>query len=234
MADNNSGVNVYGPSTVVLFNGGVKSSVLVDLALQNSKQVYGLFIRPKSGDLQQANAADEVTKFHEGSHQKFSLCTIQMDYLRFRGFEIQTKNRGGPINHDFGFYHQAVLSAVTVAWHMKAERVTIGLNTLENMPPSTLNALYNLALNMSEDKIKLEFPLVNKSLNDIIDMAISLHTPIHATWSCYNNGEIRCNNCYGCITYKDAMEDSVYLRRGLVPPHRHNAVCGGPPVFEGL
>jgi 7-cyano-7-deazaguanine synthase len=50
-----------------------------------------------------------------------------------------------------------------------------------------------------KNRLKLEFPLVDKTKREIIKMGDRLGVPFELTWSCYKGGRRPCNRCDSCI-----------------------------------
>ena len=50
-----------------------------------------------------------------------------------------------------------------------------------------------------ENKLKLEFPLINKTKRRIIALGLSLKVPFGLTWSCYKGADLPCMRCDSCI-----------------------------------
>jgi len=50
-----------------------------------------------------------------------------------------------------------------------------------------------------ETSIKIMTPLINLYKKDIIKMGVELKSPLHLTWSCYENGNEPCLKCDSCI-----------------------------------
>lgn len=66
----------------------------------------------------------------------------------------------------------------------------------------------------TEDRLKLEFPLIGKTKSRIIALGASLAVPFQLTWSCYNGRERPCGTCDSCILrakgFREAgMEDAL-------------------------
>lgn len=60
----------------------------------------------------------------------------------------------------------------------------------------------------SEGRLKLEFPLIDKSKKDIIRLGASLGVPFRYTRSCYTGGERPCMTCDSCILRAKGFEDA--------------------------
>ena len=65
-----------------------------------------------------------------------------------------------------------------------------------------------------EGKLKLEFPLIDKTKKDIIKLGDALGVPFQLTWSCYRGSRMPCMKCDSCILrakgFKEAgVEDTL-------------------------
>lgn len=72
-----------------------------------------------------------------------------------------------------------------------------------------------------EGRLKLEFPLIEKSKAGIIKTGESLGVPFELTWSCYSGGTKPCSRCDSCILrakgFKDAGINDPLMVRKEVP-----------------
>ena len=50
-----------------------------------------------------------------------------------------------------------------------------------------------------EGRLKLEFPLIDKTKSEIVELGHSLGVPFEHTWSCYKGGKKPCGRCDSCI-----------------------------------
>lgn len=50
-----------------------------------------------------------------------------------------------------------------------------------------------------ENRLRLNFPLIDKSKKDIISLGAGLNVPFRHTWSCYKGGPKPCGECDSCI-----------------------------------
>ena len=78
-----------------------------------------------------------------------------------------------------------------------------------------------------EGRLKLEFPLIEKSKAEIIKTGSSLGVPFGLTWSCYRGGKKPCMRCDSCV-----LRASGFKEAALSDPLETNA--GGPtaPITE--
>lgn len=71
-----------------------------------------------------------------------------------------------------------------------------------------------------EERLKLEFPLIDKSKNEIILLGAALAVPFHLTWSCYEGAARPCGTCDSCI-----LRDKGFREAGMDDPILNEEVC---------
>jgi len=71
-----------------------------------------------------------------------------------------------------------------------------------------------------EGKLKLEFPLIDKSKNGIISLGESLAVPFHMTWSCYSGEARPCEACDSCV-----LRAKGFREAGMKDPLLNEEVC---------
>jgi 7-cyano-7-deazaguanine synthase len=59
-----------------------------------------------------------------------------------------------------------------------------------------------------EDKLNLEFPLINKDKRGIIKTGERLGVPLELTWSCYSGTKSPCGRCDSCILRAKGFKES--------------------------
>jgi 7-cyano-7-deazaguanine synthase len=60
---------------------------------------------------------------------------------------------------------------------------------------------------------QIVLPLARKNRKEILRLAIRQRTPIEHTWSCHNDGDVQCGQCYAC---KQRLE--AFGSLGLIDP----------------
>jgi 7-cyano-7-deazaguanine synthase len=53
---------------------------------------------------------------------------------------------------------------------------------------------------------KILLPLADMDRKKIINLALELDVPLQITWSCHNNGDSQCGECYSCLQRLDAFK----------------------------
>ena len=62
-------------------------------------------------------------------------------------------------------------------------------------------------------KLGLEFPIINKTKDEIISLGLKLKVPFEFTWSCYKGGDYPCGMCDSCI-----LRAKGFKSAGLIDP----------------
>ena len=62
-------------------------------------------------------------------------------------------------------------------------------------------------------QIKIATPLITLTKKEIVEKGISLHAPLHLTWSCYKNEHTPCGKCDSC-----ALRSRGFLQAGISDP----------------
>lgn len=66
-------------------------------------------------------------------------------------------------------------------------------------------------------KVEIKMPLGNLMKKEIVQFGIDNNSPIHLSWSCYNNKNYHCGNCGPCYMRKEAfkrsnnIDETIYL-----------------------
>ena len=64
-----------------------------------------------------------------------------------------------------------------------------------------------LAESLSTRVIETVNPLINYNKTEVLKLAIALKVPLRLTWSCYEDSEIPCGKCRGCISRQAAFNE---------------------------
>jgi 7-cyano-7-deazaguanine synthase len=53
--------------------------------------------------------------------------------------------------------------------------------------------------------LRIVTPLAKLDKAGILRLALRLHVPLEATWSCYERGDQHCGHCHACLTRLEAF-----------------------------
>ncbi len=219
---------------VVLFSGGLKSTVLLDVAGLNCKQISALMLRSKYNDDEQAKAANAVVKHHYQQKHAIALCMLEANNLKFEGIGTLDYWRGGDLKDRFGFYYEAIVQATIVAFHMKCSVIYLGINDIDQSGIEQTTALHNIVRTMSNDTITLIMPFFGQTDEHIVTTAQAFKSPYGQSRSCELNNEVVCGKCSGCMRRIDALVVNQARRNKLKTREPFIPEYTAPQQYEGL
>jgi 7-cyano-7-deazaguanine synthase len=193
---------------LVMLSGGIDSSTCLYWAKKKFSDVlaitfnyYGRLENEKKATVQLARRAavtnllqvnvpfiKEYSDFYNGKHLKdnsdlrlssyiparniifYSICAHYAEFLDIKWII------GGHNSQDAGFFKDATKGYIKkINSLLKYGRPVIGRNT-----PTIL------------------LPLVDMDRQKVISLALKIDVPLELTWSCHNEGETHCGQCYSC------------------------------------
>lgn len=221
-------------NAIVLFSGGLKSTVLLDLAVLESDHVNALMLRSKYDDREQAAAANSVIKYHEQQKHNILFCMVEANYLKFEGIGTLDYWRGGDLKDRFGFYYEAVVQATVVAFHMQCKAVYLGINDVDQPGIEHIRILAKLVDTMSNGTITLLVPFLGQSEEHIVTIGQTFKSPYGHSRSCELNADVVCGKCSGCMRRIDALTENQVRRNKLRQPLPFVPAYVKPQIYEGL
>ncbi len=57
-------------------------------------------------------------------------------------------------------------------------------------------------------RIEVETPLISMSKSEIVKRGVSLHAPLHLSWSCYKSSDNACGQCHSCFLRLNAFREA--------------------------
>jgi 7-cyano-7-deazaguanine synthase len=72
-----------------------------------------------------------------------------------------------------------------------------------------MNELVKVGTRSGRENSQLQFvnPLINYSKSEVLRLAFKLKVPLELTWSCYEDRQVPCGKCRGCLTRRKAFEE---------------------------
>lgn len=103
-------------------------------------------------------------------------------------------------------FRNAHLLAIAVSWceAVGATNIVIGAVHEDSSGYPDCRPEYYAAFNellrvgTVDGVLRVHTPLIHMRKSEIIRMGMSLHAPLHLTWSCYRNTDVACGNCDSC------------------------------------
>ncbi len=220
---------------LVLFSGGVDSSVCLGLAVKKygADQVLALSIYYGQKHQKELEASEKIAnhygvkriKLDLGEIFKNSQCTLLQgasEDIPHEDYAAQLKKtNGGPVNTYVPYRNGLFLSsAASIALSYGCTEIYYGAHCDDaagNAYPDT-SVAFNQAISDaiyigSGNELKIVAPFIDKPKAKIVATGIEIGVPFELTWSCYEGHEKACGICGTCRDRKRAFE-----LNGLVDP----------------
>lgn len=200
---------------VVLFSGGLDSTVILALALQKKRQCLALSFDYGQRHTEELKAAKKITKFYQVPHKIIKLDGIFGDSSLLKNEINQTpKNRtpeeikkaGTPSTYVPARNTIFLSLALAQAEMFSADEIYLGPNALDTVYPDcsqnfidAYQNLINVATKQSLDgkPPKLIAPLIQMNKQEIIKLGQQLEAPLELSFSCYDP-TLRGTPCLHC------------------------------------
>lgn len=220
---------------LVLFSGGLDSSVCLGLAVQKhgADQVLALSIYYGQKHKKEMEASERVAEFYGvkritldlGEIFKDSKCTLlegSEEEIPHEEYAKQLEERdGAPVNTYVPYRNGLFLSsAAAIALSHGCEEIYYGAHADDaagNAYPDTSTA-FNKAISDaiyigSGNALKIVAPFIDKTKAEVVAEGVKINVPFALTWSCYEGHEKACGLCGTCRDRKRTFEEN-----GLVDP----------------
>jgi 7-cyano-7-deazaguanine synthase len=105
-------------------------------------------------------------------------------------------------------FRNAHLLAIAASWAevIGARKIFIGAVEEDSSGYPDCREIFYQAFNKAietgtkpETKIEIITPVIHLTKPDIVKKGLSLRSPLHLTWSCYQNSERACGRCESCL-----------------------------------
>lgn len=220
---------------IVLFSGGLDSSVCLALAVEKygAENVLALSIYYGQKHAKEMEASEKVAAYYGvkrisldmGAIFANSSCTLlagAKEEIPHTDYADQIKEtKGSPVSTYVPYRNGLFLSAAaSIALSYGCEVIYYGAHADDaagNAYPDT-SAAFNKAISEaiylgSGNALKIEAPFINKGKHAVVAEGARLHVPFELTWSCYEGHEKACGVCGTC---RDRLK--AFAENGLVDP----------------
>lgn len=211
---------------VVLMSGGLDSSTVAAIALQDGYEVIGISFRYGQRHQKELVIAKKIAQILGISeHYIIDINLAQWGGSSLTDLSLKLPQDGIKANEIPSTYVPGrntvfIAIALSLAEAKNAEAIYLGINAVDysgypDCRPEYLQAYQNLAnlsskVGIEGKTLQLIAPLVNDSKVEIVRKAIALNVPIELTWSCYQGGENPCGLCDSCRIRDQALIEAGY------------------------
>jgi 7-cyano-7-deazaguanine synthase len=196
---------------VVLWSGGLDSTVLVGKYLSEGKDVYPITINYGQRHKKEIEAVMRMGR-------EFGLKSKILDLGKLEILKCQLTTNEGNVNNNFIVPNRnMILLSLAVAYAVSVRARTVGISATKTDSPvfpdcrrEFLEAM-NLACVLGNgNSVRLDFPFINMTKAEVIELGFRLGVPFEYTWTCYEGKERPCLQCLSCIErVKGFMEVGV-------------------------
>ncbi len=204
--------------TVVIYSGGIDSTVLLAKLIAEGREVYALSVDYGQRHRRELQAAQTICQHYGVKHQIADLSALAPIF----GANALT-SRTVPVPE--GHYEEVSMKATVVpnrnmlliavagSWAMslRASAVAYGAHSGDHAiypdcRPAFADAL-DQALRLADwHEIVLERPFVGWNKTQIVQEGARLQAPLELTWSCYVGGDKHCGRCGTCVERREAFK----------------------------
>ena len=201
------------PKAVCLLSGGMDSTVSAAWASQQY-DVYALHVGyGQKAAARERRCAEDVARLLKAREFRVT----EVPFLQELGGSALTDARlaiptgavsSGEIPITQVPFRNGILLSLAVAWAeaIDARAVVIGAVEEDSSGYPDCREQFLVALEHAVDMgtkpdrdIRIVAPLVHKTKGEIVRLGVELRAPFAASWSCYDEGPLPCNECESCL-----------------------------------
>lgn len=203
---------------VVIYSGGLDSTVLLHHLINEGHQVHALSINYGQRHRCELKSASTIAQTlavpHEladlsGIHYLLagsSLTSPEIPVAEGHYTESSMKSTIVP-NRNMLFLALATSYALSINASAVAYAAHNGDHAIYPDCRSEFADAMQTAIQLADwNTIELMRPFVDWSKADIVQRGYQLNTPLERTWSCYNGGNVHCGRCGTCIERREAFD----------------------------
>ena len=199
---------------LVLLSGGIDSTTALYLTKQQTDDIYSMnMIYAQTYDSEAEASKKIAAAAHVREHLSVFLPFFKDIERRYKPTLSSRTSSAYVPARNIVFYGVAVAYAET----LKANKIVFGSNAddakaLPDARPrfiQLMNELIRDGTRAGSEGFVIETvnPLINYDKTEVLKLAIALKVPLQLTWSCYEDSEIPCGKCRGCISRQAAFNE---------------------------
>lgn len=191
---------------LVMSSGGICSAVLLACLKNMGAQSKAIFFyhRGMSKELQSTKRI--------ASYYGVDLVIVKLEEI-YGSMSIGFPPKFEKMDDFYIPYRNGVFTSVAsaYAYHYNCENVLWGLAASSAAYYSDCSVHFFESQSMAvhygtNSNVRLMAPFLEFSKLKILNLGKKLNIPIELTWSCANNGEVPCGECFGCIERRNNLE----------------------------
>jgi 7-cyano-7-deazaguanine synthase len=197
---------------LVLLSGGIDSATALYLTKQQTDDIYSMnMIYAQSYDSEAEASKKIASAAHVREHLSIFLPFFKDIERRYKPTLSSKTSSAYVPARNIVFYGVAAAYAET----LKVNRIIFGSNAddAKELPDARptfiqlMNELIRDGTRAGSEGFVIEAvnPLIDYNKSEVLKLAVALKVPLQLTWSCYEDSEIPCGKCRGCINRQTAF-----------------------------
>lgn len=218
---------------IVLVSGGMDSSLTAAYAFKKYELALLHVNYGQRTEKRELKAFNDIAKYY-GVKEKL---IVDISYLKKIGGSSLTDKKlkvskadinSKSIPTSYVPFRNANILAIATSWAevIGAKRIYIGAVEEDSSGyPDCRKAFfesYEKMINLGtkpNTKIKIETPIINFSKKQIVQKSFLMKSPLHLTWSCYQNEDKACGECDSC-----ALRLRGFKQAGRIDPIKYKKI----------
>jgi 7-cyano-7-deazaguanine synthase len=212
---------------VILFSGGIDSTVALAIALEKGRECHALSFDYGQRHRVELKSAKTIADYYGISHQIIRIEPHIFGKTSLASDEPVPKDRNLKMIVSSGIPNTYVPARNTLflaytlgqAEVLEAEEIYVGFNDMDNSPypdcrPAFVKAFQSLIEVATKQSIEgrvpqLLAPIISLNKTEIVKQGLALKAPLHLTFSCYDptlDGK-PCGRCDACFLREEAFNN---------------------------
>lgn len=203
--------------SVIVFSGGMDSTVLLADALARNKRVYAIsFDYGSKHNARELPMAKATCERHKIDHKIIRLPFVDelfaSDLLKSGGEVPDGMYNAPDMKKTVVPFRNGIMLSIAVGYaeSIEAEEVILASHSGDHFiypdcRPEFNAAFSKAALIGTENKVQINFPFATLDKRDIGDLGNKLGVDFSKTWTCYKGRDIHCGTCGACNERKYAL-----------------------------
>lgn len=198
---------------LVLLSGGIDSATALFLTKQETDDIYSMnMIYTQSYDSEAEASRRLAATAQVREHLSIFLPFFKDIEKRYRPTSSTKVSSAYVPARNIVYYGVAAAYAESLG----ADKIVFGSNAddAKELPDAgrefiqLMNELVRIGTRVGREgsAVRIVNPLIDYSKSEVLKLAIRLHVPLELTWSCYEDAQIPCGKCRGCLTRRKAFE----------------------------
>lgn len=205
-------MNKKNKTAIVLVSGGMDSALTAAFAFKKFKLAFLHVNYGQKTQKRELKAFNDIADYYKvekklivdiGYLKTIGGSSLTDEKIKISGADLKSEK----IPSSYVPFRNANLLAIAVSWAevIKAEKIFIGAveEDSSGYPDCRKKFFesYNKMINLGtrpETKIEIVTPIIGFNKRKIVLKSLELKSPLHLTWSCYENNDVACGVCDSC------------------------------------